>query len=76
MESEAVRERKHNVRLFVDGVSIGEPGITETGADREDAPMFSVAHVGYFAQSLYNRIVVHDDRCFIVADRRNCGMQG
>jgi hypothetical protein len=58
--------------ILIKSLSIREPGVAETRPDCQHAPPFGVTHVRNFAQSLNNRIVVHDDGSFVV-DCSECG---
>ncbi len=50
---------------------VGEAGIAETGADGQHAPPFIVLHRRQLAEALHHRVVVDDDRCFMVVDVRD-----
>ncbi len=57
------------VALFL--AACGEPHVAEPGPDRQRPPVRIGSHVGQFAQALHHRIVVHDDRRFVLADLRD-----
>ena len=47
-------------------------GVAETGADCQHAPVEAISNVGQLAQTLHDRIIVHDDHRFAVADLGTC----
>src|SRR5262249_2872034 len=52
-------------------IAIGEAGVAEAGPDREHAPVLDVLHEGDFAQSLHDRVIVHEHGGVVLADRRD-----
>ena len=49
-------------------LAIGVARVAETGADCRHAPVEVISNVGQLAQTLHDRIIVHDNHQFAVAD--------
>ena len=49
-------------------MAIGVACVAETGADCQHAPVEAISNVGQLAQTLHDRIIVHDNHRFAVAD--------
>src|SRR5262245_10792175 len=63
-----VRQWSASRLLFLRLLAVGEAGIAEAGADRDHAPVLGVLHERPLAQSLHDRVVVHEDRGLVLAD--------
>ena len=64
----AATHRSSSSSAFTLAVTIGEAGVAETRADRQDAPTFHVLHKGDFGQPLHDAVVVHDNGRVMPAD--------
>jgi hypothetical protein len=53
------------------GFAIAETRVTKPGSDRQNAPALYVLHIGDLAQPLDHRIVVQNNRRFMIADLRD-----